>query len=707
MNGVARQVRGMFIIAGFAGLLIGACVEFFNIASGTGIAIGDFSITWLVLFFAFILFCLALFVVLIFGLRGDFSAFFEKLILFRNRMNFWRWVLAILALAFPVWFLRYSMWGIVFHGIYIRTLIWIASVIIFSVFASRDQVLMGWQETLSAIVFTASAFMIAISLQGVTDYPFSLGWSEGNRLWDYSTFFGSSLYIYPSNQDIYVLSDPGRLLVGGLPFLFPGITIEMARLWVGLTMIIPYFLVGIAAYRNSPENRGIWFFIILWIFLFLKQGPIHAPLVLCAALTVLVWRRSLWVSIPMVIIAGYFAQASRYTWMFAPGIWIGVLELADASLRNGKLTGSQWTRSIAVGISGLAGGYLLPKLIPLFRSGISLDNISVETVENVGEQIAGGGYTPEIITSEVTRQPLLWYRLLPNSTYGTGILVGLLIAVMPLLTILLWLVITKKWVLNLWQKLALSGSLLAFLAVGLVASTKIGGGGDLHNLDMFLIGLAFAGIVAWYNGGREAILNPDQISVWMKVVIIAVLVIPAIGPLRQMRSLGYGEKAAALAILVDAPSEKSLDILPSDEKVNSALAEIQDAVSIAREDGDVLFLDQRQLLTFGYISDLPLVPEYEKKVLMNQALSADVEYFHQFYEDLAAGRFSLIVSEKLYTSIKNSSFEFGEENNAWVTWVAEPILCYYKTTRMSNLNLNSVGVQLLIPRETPVDCQLP
>jgi len=52
MNGVARQVRGMFIIAGFAGLLIGACVEFFNIASGTGIAIGDFSITWLVLFFA-------------------------------------------------------------------------------------------------------------------------------------------------------------------------------------------------------------------------------------------------------------------------------------------------------------------------------------------------------------------------------------------------------------------------------------------------------------------------------------------------------------------------------------------------------------------------------------------------------------------------------------------------------------------------------
>jgi len=707
MNGVARQVRGMFIIAGFAGLLIGACVEFFNIASGTGIAIGDFSITWLVLFFVFIFFCLALFAAFILWLRGGLLAFLEKLILFRNRMNFWRWVPAILALAFPVWFLRYSMWGIVFHGIYIRTLIWSASVIIFSIFASRGQVLMGWRETLSAIVFTASAFMIAISLQGVTDYPFSLGWSEGNRLWDYSTFFGRSLYIYPADQNIYVLSDPGRLLVGGLPFLFSGVTIEMARFWVGLTMIIPYFLVGIAAYRSSPENRGIWFFVILWVFLFLKQGPIHAPLVLCAALTVLVWRRNLWISIPMVILAGYFAQASRYTWMFAPGIWIGVLELADASLRNGKLTWSQWTRSIALGIAGISGGYLLPKIIPLFRGGISVESISVETVESVGAQIAGSGYTTEIITSEVTRQPLLWYRLLPNSTYGTGILIGLLIAVIPLLAILLWLAITKKWVLNIWQKLALTGSLLAFLVVGLVASTKIGGGGDLHNLDMFLIGLAFAGIIAWYNGGREGILDSDQLSVWMKVAVIASLAVPAIGPLRQIRSIGYGEKAAAIAILTDSPSEKSLDLLPSDEKVNSALEEIRDAVDIAREEGDVLFLDQRQLLTFGYIADLPLVPEYEKKVLMNEALSGNAEYFHQFYKDLAAGRFSLIVSEKLYTSIKDNSSEFGEENNAWVTWVAEPLLCYYKTTRMSNLNLNLVGVQLLIPRDTPADCQLP
>ena len=143
--------------------------------------------------------------------------------------------------------------------------------------------------------------------------------------------------------------------------------------------------------------------------------------------------------------------------------------------------------------------------------------------------------------------------------------------------------------------------------------------------------------------------------------------------------------------------------MPSDEKVNRALEKIADAVSVAKEEGEVLFLDQRQLLTFGYITDVPLVPEYEKKVLMNEALSGDADYFQPFYKDLAAGRFSLIVSEKLFTPLKDSSFEFGEENNAWVIWVTKPILCYYQEIS----TLKDVGVQLFVPKENPTDCQLP
>lgn len=695
MNRVGRLVKDNTILFFVSILLIGAGRDFFYVASGTGSAVGAFSPFWFMLFSAFVLFCLTLFLFLMLWQRGKFTSAITRLISERNKMSFLRWLFAILALVFPVWFLQYSMWGIVFHGIFIRALIWLAVIFIFSFLVSSGNELIGWKETLSAFVLTAGAFSIAVSLQGVTDYPFSLGWSEGNRLWDYSTLFGRSLYNYPSDQDIYVLLDSGRLWVGGLPFLIPNLKIEAARLWVGLTTIFPYFLVGIAAFRVLNKNSRIWLLMILWIFLFLKQGPIHTPLVLCAAITVLVWGRSLWISIPLIIFAGYFAQTSRYTWMFAPGIWIGVLELSGASLHNGKLVLSQWTRSISLGFAGIFGGYLLPKIMPLLDRGID--------IENVGEQITNTGYTADVIASEVSRQPLLWYRLLPNSTYGNGILIGLLIAVVPLLIILFWLAVTQKWVLNIWQKLALIGSSLAFLAVGLVASTKIGGGGDLHNMDMFLIGLAFIAVIAWYNGGREAILNPNQLPGWMKIVIVAALVIPAIGPWQQMRSFNYGEQAAALMVLTDAPDEKSLDLLPSDEKVNKALEKIQDAVAVAKEDGEVLFLDQRQLLTFGYVTEVPLVVEYEKKVLMNEALSGNADYFQSFYKDLAAGRFSLIVSEKLFTPIKDSSFEFGEENNAWVTWVARPLLCYYEETT----TLKDVGVQLFVPKESPTDCQLP
>ncbi|MBK8781519.1 MAG: hypothetical protein IPO22_06875 [Anaerolineales bacterium] len=685
-------------------LFIGAGVEFYHVASGTGNAVGAFSITWLLLFFVFSIFCLALFAGIVLQRHGSLSSAFAKLISWRNGIKFLRWVIAVLVIAFPVWFLQYTKWGIVFHGFYIRALIWITVVFIFAFLASSDDTLAGWKELLAALALTAASFSIAISLQNVTDYPFSLGWSEGNRLWDYSTLFGKAIYNVREDDTIYVLLDQSRLLIGGLPFLIPGLTIEMERLWLGLTTIIPYFLVGLAAFRIVKENNRSWPFIILWIFLFLKQGPIHSPLVLSAALTILIWGRSLWISIPLVVYAGFFAQASRYTWMFAPGIWIGMLELAGASLLNGKLVASQWARAIALGIAGLFGGYLLPKMLPLLLQIVNPAPTTPVNIESVGEQIAGTGNTAESIASEVSRQPLLWYRLLPNSTYGNGILIGLLIAVLPLLVILFWLAITKKWALNLWQKLALTGSLLAFLAVGLVASTKIGGGGDLHNMDMFLIGLAFTGLIAWYNGGREAILNPSQLPVWMKVVIVAALVIPALGPWRQMRSFQYGEQATALAVLADAPDEKSLDLLPSDEKINRALEKIQDASTVAVEEGgEVLFLDQRQLLTFGYIKGIPLVPQYEKKVLMNEALSGNAEYFQTFYNDLAAHRFSLIVSEKLFTPIKDSSFEFGEENNAWVTWVTKPLLCYYQEASTQK----EVGVQLLIPRETPVDCDLP
>ena len=113
-------------------------------------------------------------------------------------------------------------------------------------------------------------------------------------------------------------------------------------------------------------------------------------------------------------------------------------------------------------------------------------------------------------------------------------------------------------------------------------------------------------------------------------------------------------------------------------------------------------MDQRQLLTFGYIQDMPLIPEYEKKYLMDQSMAGNELFFRDFYTDLANKRFALIISEPLYTNFDDVSDAFNEENNAWVKWVSIPVLCYYTPIK----TYRAVRVQLLVPRKGDRGCEL-
>ena len=44
---------------------------------------------------------------------------------------------------------------------------------------------------------------------------------------------------------------------------------------------------------------------------------------------------------------------------------------------------------------------------------------------------------------------------------------------------------------------------------------------------------------------------------------------------------------------------------------------------------------------------------------------------------LRAQRFAAIVVDPLSYRLLGRNYAFGEENNAWVQWVVEPVLCYY------------------------------
>ncbi|MBI5963250.1 MAG: hypothetical protein HY863_07235 [Chloroflexi bacterium] len=676
----------------FGFVLCGSIRGFYNIVSGTGTWLGEFSLKWGAAFLIYIAVCVCAFIIVIFSLRKREKLRFliEKAVSFRERLGNARWLSAILVFISPVWLFQYTAWGLVFSDVYIRILIWSLVVLLFAFFIKKGDTLFGWTEFLAALLLTSSEFVIAVPFMNVTDHPFSLGWSEGNRMWDYSIMFGRQLYDYPADKNIYVLLDIGRQFVGGLPFIIPGLSIETERFWIALTVIIPYFLLGLAIFRFARTDRKVWLLASLWVLIFLKQGPIHPPLVLCAVIVALLWRSPLWLALPLIALTGYAAEESRYTWLFAPGMWIGMLELAGAALRNKKLNLHSWIRAVLLGLAGIAGGYLGPKIAGLLA----------------GNSAAQAAISTSGIVEHISNQPLLWYRLLPNATYGIGILAGLLIAVLPLIIVLSYLAASKKWVLNVWQGLAVTVPLLAFLVVGLIVSTKIGGGGDLHNMDMFLIGLMFAGVLAWQNGGKVWLEKIDLAPIWVKLVIVLLLGVPGLQSLTVMRSYNFEKDASWLATLTDAENARELDMLPSQETTDHALNIIREEVAMAQSNGgEVLFLDQRQLLTFGYIRDVPLVPEYEKKLLMNEALSSNAAYFENFFADISAHRFALIVSEPLLDSVKDSSFQFGEENNAWIKWVSNPLLCYYE----SKTTLKDVGVQLLIPKTSPTDCstQLP
>jgi hypothetical protein len=700
----------LVLFLGTAAFFCGAVVEFNKIAWGTGDWWGEFSLKWGVAFILFSLFCVvALFTMGAIIWRRANWLWLSRLFKLRGQLGIFRWLLVLPVIIFPIWLLQYTTWGVVFSGIYIRLLIWMITVVIIGTLLTNNQnIAISPSIFFLTLLLTGAAITLVVPFMKVTSYPFSLGWSEGNRLWDYSLLFGRHLYDFPPDRPPKAYLDIGRQIIGGLPFLLPNVNIFEARLWLAFMEVVPYLILGwIAFWLPEPKTRFLSISAGLWAFIFMNQGPIHTPLLWCAALVAIAWRKPMWLAIPLVIASSYFAQASRDTYAFAPAMWAGMLTLSNVPLDHMRLRALNWGRTVAVVIAGLIGGLLIPILLSQWKWLWAL--VQAGGIPGKVPAPSPGGVMLFSLPQILTRQPLLWYRLFPNATYGNGILIGLLIAAGPLILILGYLAATRRWTLNLWQMLAIALSLLAFLAVGLVVSTKIGGGGDLHNTDMFLIGMMFAAALAWRAGGPRWLDSATRSWKWMQVTLVLLVALPVVHPLMSMYPLSFANDIERLVTLVDISTPVSvqnpkmlelLDSLPSDATTEFDLETIRESVKSAQSQGEVLFMDQRQLLTFGFIQNVPLVSEYEKKLMMDEALSDNAAYFERFYQDLASKRFSLIITDPLRAPIKDSDFQFGEENNAWVQWVAKPVLCYYQPI----VDITEVHVQLLIPQPGLPDC---
>lgn len=580
----------------------------------------------------------------------------------RNRLGWLRWMIILSASIFIGWFFVYARWSEIFNGIFPRLYLYILAGIFVSWLAGNGECFFSWRGSLSAIVILCAAFTIAVNFQQVNDYPFTLYWSEGNRFWDYSILYGRHLYIYPADKEIPVYIDQGRQSLWGLPFLFLAQpSIWFMRFWSALMYTLPYTLMGWFVFKHQRGRLIEWILCGLWAMLFINQGPIYAPLVLAAILVAGAQRIRLVPALFLVGLAGYYARNCRITWTFAPAMWAGMVALIDSASPFARTTARRWVRAITLGLAGLSGFIVFdlwpPILARLQGIGSETSYVSIEGIQAAG-----------------SRQPLLWDRLLPNPTNPQGILIALLLAILPILVLAIVFITHKLWKFDLWQKLAIATPLLAFLVAGIIISVKIGGGSNLHNLDMLLLGILFVAGFAWNNNGRDWILESDaRLPWWLRGVTLISIILP----------VGY-------QMLVVQPFTT-----PGTNEVNAALNYIQNAVDEAKVKGDVLFIDQRQLLTFGYITDVPLVADYEKKWMMDEAMANNAEYFTPFYQDLSKRRFSLIVSELMFIKWQGDEYNFGNENDAWVKWVSIPVHCYYEQVKA----FDKLGIDLLLPRQ--------
>ena len=629
---------------------------------------------WKPSFFLVVGFCL---MVLISAMTGIWNNhLFDRLIPLRQRLGRLRWVGVVAAGGFTSWFFVFARWSEIFSGDYARLLVYLATALFMIFWATKSEDrFFDWQGVFSALVLFAGIFTITHIYQHTTNYPFPLYWSEGNRYWDYSVLYGRRLYIYPPDKEIPAYIDIGRQSLWGLPFLFGNISILQMRLWNATMFSIPYLLLGWIIFWPEKGKLGQWLLLGLWSLIFLNQGPIYTPLVLAAILVAGARRMPVIIGMLLVALAGYYGRGSRSTWMFAPAIWAGVIALVQSKTPPVINTNRRrWLWAAGMAAAGLLGGVFIPEILPQIIAAIK------------GLSIEASIISPQGISSYGGRQPLLWNRLWPNPTNPKGILLMLVEAILPLSMIIIVFAVNQRWRLNIWQKFAIIGSQLAFLVVGITISVKIGGGSNLHNVDMFLIGLLFVAGLAWDAGGKEWLSNPGTKKWWIKAILLLVIILPVFHTMMVVETMGYPEKHV----------------------VQGALNDVQSAVAEAKEDGDVLFIDHRQLLTFGHIKDVPLIAEYEKKRMMDEAMANNASYFEAFNRDLAAHRFSLIISELLSIKFQGDDYLYGNENDAWVRWVSIPVLCYYKEI----ITIPEVGLQLLIPRKTMlddpnVDCPVP
>jgi hypothetical protein len=485
----------------------------------------------------------------------------------------------------------------------------------------------------------------------VSTYPFSLEWSEASRYYYGSLVFASRLY--GRSLPLSVLH-PTRYFLQSVPFLVDGSPIWVHRLWqvllwVGMTAVTGFLFVR----RLQPGSRLLGVLVAMWFFLYLLQGAVYYHLqVMIWIILVGVSMHHPWRSILAVVLASAWAGMSRVNWFPVPAmlaIGLYLLEVPATGYRNA------WRYVLQPALWGVLGilTALASQSLYIYWSGNG-DNLSA----------FGSSFTSD----------LLWERLWANPTFPLGVVPGILIISAPMLAVIIHALRGRFTAWHPIRLVGLAGMLGILFAGGLVVSVKIGGGGDLHNMDAYL---TLLGIIGAYLFFDRAALDKTVSGFHPSLLI---------GYFALLVPVGF----AILSVTVPKPHDNI--------RAAKGLQDLRRIVTQASLEGrQVLFINQRHLLADKSITGVPLIPEYELVTLMEMAMSNNQPYLNQFYSDLRTHRFGLIVASGQNLEPQPSDYPFAAENNTWTERIARPLQCEYQIEKVL-----SAGVAIMRPRESSV-----
>ena len=571
----------------------------------------------------------------------------------QNRWFFWGWF--TLSSLLYSWIMLGPIGDLV-ENLAVRLVILAIPVGISLIFIKRVWVEFNiWVALLVTLIGYSVVYKIVGFLPNINSYPFTLTWSEGTAYYFASLFFSEQIYGIKVNLPII---NPTRHMLLAIPFLVSDLPIWVHRLWeVILWLVISGFTIALIVRRLGIRDNLVRLAFSAWVFLYLFQGPVYYFLLL--SLIPVLWgfdARNFKKTLLLVLIGSVWAGASRVNWIPVPALVAGTLYFLEQ-----KIDDDHWPQ------------YLL-------KPGIWLaSGMIVALIAWYGYTAWSGNPVGDFGTHFTSN--LLWYRLLPNATFKGGVLLIALLASMPLLGITAIQLYKSGYNYHLIRRLGIGAILSVLFLGGLIVSTKIGGGNNIHNLDAYLLILLITASYIYFNKTVPDNKLPERNApqrLFDLFVSLAVL-IPVLFALQDGKPVS----------------------LPNPTRTENARLTIQEyATDVVTDGGKVLFIAERQLLTFGDIEDIPLIPEYERMNLMEMVMGGNEAYLNEFHRRIANQEFALIISEPLKINYKGKSKQFGEENDVYVHWVSEPVLCYYEPVK----TISKFPIQLLMPREEPDNC---